>query len=239
MTETPENVLLDPANYVDDLQRKWLKPLSPIGSVLHRVLFAANWALLRTAFRLNVEGLSSVPESSQVIVAPNHESSLDAPLLAAALPYHVLRRTCWAARKGRVLSNRMTRAFSRVAQVIPIDRDVSALAAGAEVLQRGYNLAWFPEGTRTRDGALQEFKYGVGALARHAGISIVPVRIDGAFEALPPDRSMPRLFSEVAVRFGDPVTAGDYCGTSDLDYARSKRVADKVRDRVEELEESV
>ena len=236
MIATPEEVFSDPAQFIDDLQREWLRPIESAGGAAHRILFATNRAMVRASLRLEVEGVSMVPRTTQAIFAPNHESSLDAPLLAAALPYVAVRRTYWAARKGRVLSNLLTRAVGRVAQIMPIDRDVTALAVGAEILRRGFNLVWFPEGTRSRDGNLQEFKYGVGALARHSGVPIIPVRIDGAFEAMPADRSILRPFSKVAVRFGDPLTADDYCDAgSEVDYERSKEVADEVRDRVEEL----
>lgn len=233
MSETTGQLLKNYEQHLDAAQKRWVAPRGRLTAVLHRMLFAGATAFVRLGFRFRVEGRELLPSDGPVIFAPNHESSLDGPLLAAALPHHILRHTYWAVREGRVLANPFTRAVGRITRTVPIKRDTSALAAGAAVIDRKHNLVWFPEGTRSRDGELQEFKFGVGALAREFNTPVVPVAIEGAFEAWPPDARLPRLFSKVSVRFGEPLSPADVQAESeDESY---EQLADEVRQRVETL----
>lgn len=236
MSDAPEQILKEPGRFLDDVQTKWLDPPGWPTTLLHRLLVAGTTGFIRLAYRLTVEGRQHLPTGTPVIFAPNHESSLDAPLLIAALPASTLRQTYWAVRQGRVLANPLTRMFSRLAHAIPIERDVSALAAGAAVLSHKHNLVWFPEGTRTRDGQLQEFKFGIGALAHQFNVSVVPVAIEGAFEAWPPEARFPRLFSKVAVRFGKPLSPDEMQVQQEAEPYQ--QLADEVRQRVEQLTDS-
>jgi long-chain acyl-CoA synthetase len=105
-------------------------------------------------------------------------------------------------------SNPISRAISRLGQVVPIDPErgvISSLAFGAAVLKRGNNLVWFPEGALARGGGLQEFRPGIGVLLERYQTLAVPVAISGTDRALPPDtwRLRPR---RVSVEFGRPVS---------------------------------
>ena len=232
MPPVPEEILQNPEQSLDALQQRWLEPLGPLASGLHCLMHLAACGCIRLAFRFRVEGRQLLPARPPVIVAPNHESSLDALILAAALPYRTLRRTYWAVRKGRVLSNPVMRMLGRIGRGMPIDRDVTALAAGAAVLRRSCNLVWFPEGSRSRDGSLQEFKFGVGALARHFKVPVVPVAIEGSYEALPPQVRIPRFYSRITVRFAAPLLP-DQMEIETDDAAQE--IADEVHDRVGRL----
>lgn len=230
--DAPEQYLEQAEQSLDDVQRKFLEPSNLVRTALHYFIYAAARCFIRLTFRLEVCGALDL--NRPVILAPNHESSLDAPLLAAALPYRTLRHTFWVVRKGRVLANPLTRAVGQLTRAVPVDRDASALAVGAAVLRRKGNVVWFPEGTRSRDGELQEFKFGVGALARHFNLPVVPVGIDGAFEALPPGARLPRFLSKIAVRFGTPIWP-EQVETAEEDAEANREVAGKLHDRVQEL----
>ena len=234
VTRGSEAYLSDPKSMLDDIQRRWLTPLSRGQSALHRLLYAVTWCGIRALFRFDVTGLSSLPCTPPVIFAPSHQSSLDAPLLAAAMPYHILRQTRWTIRKGRALANPILRQLNRVARAVPVDRDLAALAVGAAILRQKENLVWFPEGTRSRDGQLQEFKFGVGALARYFDVPVVPVGIQGAFEAYPPHARLPSLGTKVSVRFGQRLMFGDIPTPEDTAEA-DQAFADRLRDRVQRL----
>jgi long-chain acyl-CoA synthetase len=80
----------------------------------------------------------------------------------------------------------------------------SALQLSAYVLRRGRILCVFPEGSRSRDGNIKEFKKGVGIIARELNIPLVPVAIRGTYEMLPTGGKFPRP-AKVAVSFGKPV----------------------------------
>jgi len=93
------------------------------------------------------------------------------------------------------------------------------------VLARGEALIWFPESWRSPDGSLQEFLPGIGVLAARSGATIVPAFIDGAFEAMPRDRRLPRLVP-IRVRFGPALPAGRFGkGVAPQDIATTLRDA--------------
>jgi 1-acyl-sn-glycerol-3-phosphate acyltransferase len=94
---------------------------------------------------------------------------------------------------------------------VPIDREASTLTAMKAVIRRlqgGAAVAMYPEGTRTRDGRLGEFKSGFALLARRAGVPIVPVAIVGAFECWPRTRLLPRP-GRIRLEFGRVLTADE------------------------------
>jgi long-chain acyl-CoA synthetase len=143
-----------------------------------------------------------------VIIAPNHLSDLDPPIVAAALPRHVLRRTRWAGDRGRLFGSAPMRFLSRAARIFPVDERAPAatLAYARESLARGDALVWFPESWRSPDGALQRFLPGTGELIRASGATVVPVRIFGTFEAMPRTARRPKPHP-VRVVFGKPIPA--------------------------------
>ncbi|MDE2230284.1 MAG: AMP-binding protein [Alphaproteobacteria bacterium] len=178
----------------------WLGVLRDAGEPLIR--FA-----MRRAFRLRVEGIDQLPPDDPILICANHVSYLDPFALGSALPRDRLRRTFWGGWTGVVFNTRLRRLFSRIARVIPVDPDraaVSSLAAGRLALQRGWNLVWFPEGSRSPDGRLQRFLPGIGALVEGRVVPIVPVYIDGGFAAWPVGRRFPRR-RPITVRFGKPI----------------------------------
>jgi len=202
----------------------------------YAVLYVLNWVLVRSLFRLSVEGRNHLPTSRPFIVAPNHASPFDPPILAAALPLGILQQTDWAGRQGTVLRTRLRRVLSRLTNVIPIGDDASALSAGVTVLEQGRNLVWFPEGKRSLDGRLQEFKPGIVSLLDRCDVPVVPVFIDGAYAACPSSARVPRFRAKVVVRIGAPRTRKQLgVDTSTVEHV--SRSAESVRRCVAELQQ--
>lgn len=198
---------------------------------LRRTLAAVNRLAMRLVFRLRVTGTGNLPTSGAFVICANHASYLDPFALAAALPYDRLTQTWWAGWTGVLFTGRLQRAFSRVAQVIPVDPDraaASSLAAGAAVLERGRSLVWFPEGARSRDGTLQRFQPGIGALLTSHAVPVVPVHIAGTFAAWPRGRRYPRPH-RVTVTIGTPVAGTDLVGTSLAAASRPEEIAGRVQ----------
>src|SRR5690606_9496408 len=111
-------------------------------------------------------------------LTPNHVSFLDAPILFAALPYDILRRTFFAGWTGMVFKNAAWRLVARLGQTVPVDprhAAASSLALAAAVLKRGDRLIWFPEGERSRDGQLKTFRPGIGLVLERHPLPAVPV----------------------------------------------------------------
>jgi long-chain acyl-CoA synthetase len=101
------------------------------------------------------------------------------------------------------------RLVARVGNIIPVDPDthlLRAMKAGAHGLRTGRILCIFPEGARSFDGQLTEFKKGAAILAREIGVPMIPVAIRGTFEVWPRDRKLIHLH-KVKVIFGEPLWA--------------------------------
>ncbi len=200
--------LLDnPEAAINEADRRWISPLSPAEQRTAKILFAINRFLMTKLFRLEATGHENLPAQGPYLMAPTHASLIDPFAIGAALDYPRLRRTYWAGWTGIVFNTPVRRWFSRICQVVPIDPDravVSSLALGGAVLKRGDDLIWFPEGQRSPDGTLQPFRAGVGLLLAHVPVPVVPVVIEGAYEAWPRDKLLPRL-RPIRVRICPPV----------------------------------
>jgi 1-acyl-sn-glycerol-3-phosphate acyltransferase len=125
-----------------------------------------------------VSGVEKVPPQGGLIVAANHISFWDPPLIACACP-----RELHFLAKEELFATWGLGGLIRGVNAIPIRRGVADLAGlkrAVEVLQRGGALLMFPEGSRMRDGQLHPARPGVGLLAHQADVSIVPCYISGS-----------------------------------------------------------
>lgn len=157
--------------------------------------------------RMSVSGIENLPEKGPYIIAPNHLSYVDAPLVVAAMPWRIVSQTFFLGHT-RYFGGRLTSRLARFIHVIPVDMDTrlqSALYLSAHVLRHGKILCVFPEGTRSRDGRLKEFKKGVGILSKELGVPIVPAAISGTYEMMPPGAAFPRPV-RVHISFGRPIS---------------------------------
>jgi 1-acyl-sn-glycerol-3-phosphate acyltransferase len=172
--------------------------------------------LLRMVFRPWVQGLSNVPESGGAILASNHLSFSD----SIFLPLAVDRKVTFLAKSdyftGRGAKGRLTAAFFRLADQLPIDRSggrasEAALRTGLKVLRQGNLLGIYPEGTRSPDGRLYRGKTGVARMALEAGVPVLPVAMVGTDEAQPIGRRIPKVV-RIGVRIGAPLDFSRYEG---------------------------
>jgi long-chain acyl-CoA synthetase len=163
--------------------------------ILIRIIF-------RVFFRLEGKGLEHVPEEGYYIIAPNHVSYLDAFAVAAVLPFRKID-TLYSIGMSKYFKGRLGRLFAKLANVIPVDERYPsrALQSSALILHKGKSLLVFPEGGRSYDGRLMQFKKGVGILAKELGAPLIPAYVSGTFEALPRGSVLPK-FKKIRVRFG-------------------------------------
>ena len=155
------------------------------------------WGVLGSLWGIKVTGLDLVPRSGPLIVAFNHSSLLDGPLVGAAIA--PARRPCFLGKK-ELYENPWIGNFLKRAGSIPLDRgtaDVSAMRSALEVLERGGSIGLSPEGTRVKPGQVKAPKLGVSFLSAKSGASVLPVRLLGTAE-------FPRVFP-LQVRFGSPL----------------------------------
>ncbi len=161
------------------------------------------WLYFRLAHHLQVEGADHVPAEGACIVAGNHVSVLDPPLMGCGIPHRVVHYLAkielFRPPLGWVL---------RAVGAVPVERgkgDVGALRRALSLLQDGRVLGLFPEGTRSPDGRFQPPKRGIGFLVAKAAVPVVPALIDGTFGVWPKGARGPRLGVPVRVRYGAPI----------------------------------
>ena len=163
---------------------------------------------LHCMFRLHGTGMENIPEGP-CIFAPNHQSYLDGPFVTAYLKGRMFRDTFFYAKSDHDKSwgRRFLARHSNII-VMDVNNDLKqSIQKLASVLRQGKKIIVFPEGTRTLDGCLGSFKQMFAILCRELNVPVIPIAIDGAFEALPRTRFFPKFFQKVQVTFLPPITA--------------------------------
>ncbi|SIS95929.1 lysophospholipid acyltransferase family protein [Alicyclobacillus vulcanalis] len=179
----------------------------------YRFARAVVTTFFHTCFRLRVEGIEQLPRQGGVIIASNHLSNFDPPLLGILVPRYI--RFMGKAELFRIPVLR--RIFVALGG-FPIERgrvDRRAIRTAIDVLQRGTCLVMFPEGHRSRTGKLGPLQPGIVSIARKAGAVIQPVGIRGRY----------RLFQRIEVRFGTPIQVGDRTDAEILQNLRDQLMA--------------
>ncbi len=231
-----KRIFAQPEAVLGEDKLRWLQPRPLPLKILRRMLYWLNRGTVGQLFWVRSSGLENLPESGNFVLAPNHLSYLDPFVLAAVLDYSTLSQTYWAAWQGVAFNNPLVRLFSRTAGAVPIDplqSLVSSLAYGSAVLQRGNNLVWFPEGRRSPDGKIQKFRLGLGLLLSNLSVPVVPVYINGTYEALPRGNFLPRP-RPTYVRFGRPLNPNSLLGDKS-DKQGYQLLMDKLQEAVEQL----
>lgn len=170
-----------------------------------------------------VEGVENVPDEGGAVIASNHLSHLDPPVVGSAMP----RRTYYFA-KSELFSSPVFGFIIRKCYAFPANRgaaDTRALKNAIELLKAGELLTMFPEGTRSLTGELGEFDLGAALAASRAGVPIVPCSLTGTNVVLPRGAKFLKR-GKVAVSFGEPIDSlqfGPKPGKEDL-----KRITDQV-----------
>lgn len=165
-------------------------------------------------YGLRVAGRERWPASGGGLVCANHQSMFDPPLVGLTCP----RRMNYLARDTlfRVPGLKQLIAFL---DAIPIDREGGGLAGLKETLKRlkaGELVLIFPEGTRTHDGEVALLKPGFIAVARRSRVPLIPVGLDGAYQAWPRTTWFPRL-GRLGVVIGEPISPEQIAEFSDDD----------------------
>jgi long-chain acyl-CoA synthetase len=203
--------LEEPYKAIPEEKRYWLKRHNPAMFLVGGLFYHTARLLVRLLFGVRggrIQGEENLRTREQIILAPNHESYVDAFVVSAPIGWRRAQKFYWAGWSEIIDANALLRFGSRLGHAVPVMQDKgprTSLAFGAAVLQRGDNLVWFPEGARSRNGELQEFKPGIGMLLQHYPVKVVPVCIEGSFEAWPPDQTLPRP-RPVRVRYHEPVS---------------------------------
>jgi 1-acyl-sn-glycerol-3-phosphate acyltransferase len=190
--------------------------------------------VLKFGWKVNVDGLENVPPAGPAILCPNHTSFIDSVFLPLVLP----RRITYVG-KAEYMDDWKTKHLFPAIGMIPLDRSGGsasdrALSAAARVLDRGELFGIFPEGTRSRDGALHKGHTGPARLALRTGAPLVPVGLRGTREIQPPEAKFPKLFRACAIRIGKPIGVDRYVDRAD-DHIVLRQLIDEVMFEIRNL----
>lgn len=164
------------------------------------------------------EKLASLTEP--VILVANHASHMDTPVILSALPRKLRKKTAVAAAADYFYRNRIIASMvALLFNTVPIERKGGGTKGTSHLdalLDDGWNLLLFPEGTRSRGGAPGRVRRGAAVLAAAHNLAIIPIKVTGTADAMPPGRYWPkrlrgRLFSRrhrITVSFGEPIQPG-------------------------------
>ncbi|MCX7793388.1 MAG: 1-acyl-sn-glycerol-3-phosphate acyltransferase [Thermodesulfovibrionales bacterium] len=198
--------------------------------MLERIIRYIAYIFFKLLFRLEVKNKDNIPEVGGVIIAANHTSYLDPPLIGSVLR----RRPTFIARESLFkvpLIGSIIRAYS-----IGVKREgpgPSTLKKAVRVLKKGGLLVVFPEGSRSKDGRLMEIKRGVGLMAALTEAQVIPAYIKGAHNVLPVGAVIPRPY-KIKIIFGKPIKRRK--DETDKDY--EERVTKEVYSELRRLSHS-
>lgn len=179
-------------------------------AIIVYILFYMQKALFRILFRLKVEGKENIPANMPFIIAPNHSSYLDGFVIASSVSFDIFKNLYFLGFQ-RYFRDRIMSYFARLGHIIPIDPEVhlnKGIQISSYVLRNNKSLCIFPEGGRSFDGRLMEFKKGIGILALNLNTQVIPTYIKGTYNALPRGSWLIKP-AKVTVIFGKPLRAND------------------------------
>ncbi|MEW5854385.1 MAG: AMP-binding protein [Myxococcota bacterium] len=181
---------------------------SQVQRVVKDVLAVGQRALYTRVFKTRVVGKARIPQNRNVIVAANHASHLDMGLCKVALGEAGFDLPSLAARDYFFDGPLRRFYFENFTNLVPMERSGSlkqSLRKAGEVLDSGRSLLLFPEGTRSSDGQIHEFKPLLGYLAMHHHVDVLPVYLGGTYDSMPKGAILPKS-RELTVRIGVPIT---------------------------------
>lgn len=188
---------------------------TPLGRVFYWIGKTGSNLLFTLFSRVRVRGRENVPRAGALIIAPNHASFADPPLVGSQLP-----RTLFYMGKEELFRIPVFGWILRQVNAFPIRRkegDIAAIKAAERILNAGGALIVFPEGRRQRNGQLAAPKRGVGLLAVRTGVPVLPVYVHNAHRIL-------RL-AQITIVFGRPISPA----AGETAEVFSQRVMDAVR----------
>ncbi len=192
----------------------------------------------RDLFHLRVSGLENLPPKGPYIVSPNHQSYFDPVVVASVVPRNILVNS-FAVGTSDIFGQGFMRHLARWIRVVVLDPDanlIPAMRAGAYGLRQGRILLLYPEGERSIDGTPRIFKKGAAILSIHAQVPIVPVAIEGFYEAWPRGKNFFQKIAPLKMVFGPPIPPPPASEASEATY--EKMTAD-LKSRIVEMWEQL
>ena len=216
-SEQPETVgeLLDIIKNFDDVDKTDKEELDlsqyPVKTgVVRKTVSKSLEEIIHRAYRVRGIGKSNLPSDTNYLLCPNHRSDIDPGFITCILPHRILKKTCMVG-KDTLITDKLFKQLVIARNFIPIDRtgnSIQTLNRCEELLNEGWNVLIFPEGTSVQNNLhLLPLKEGPARLSIATGKPIVPVHITGIAIT---DKEMnafriPSLKGKVTVKFGEPI----------------------------------
>ncbi len=217
----------------------WLRRKHPGSSLGNLLFYEGMRSCLQIAgmlvFGLRWRGTANLPRHGGVLLVANHQSYLDPPIIGSVMG---ARHFDFLARAG-LFEIRWLRPLIRALNAVPVKENGGDPASIKEILRRleqGRIVLIFPEGTRTWDGSIGEFKRGAALILRKSECPVLPVAIAGAHESWPRG-GRPRLFrGPVVVQVGRPIRHDELLADGvDAALERLRREVCLLREQAEQL----
>jgi len=184
-------------------------------------------------FHFKMRGLENLPESGPYLLCSNHQSYIDPLVMAAVLPWRLLRKT-FALGTSDIFGQGFMRRLARWLRVVVLDPDanlVPAMRAGAYGLSQKRILILYPEGERTNTGDPTVFRKGAAILSIHEQAPIVPIAIEGFYQAWPRHKKFPK-FHDLRLVFGKPIQPPPASAANEAEY---EQLTAKLKSTVVEM----
>ncbi len=181
---------------------------------------------------LKVNNKERIPDTGSFIIASNHISWFDPPLVGIGI-----KRVCNFMAKRELFNNKLFGVILRNVKAIPVNRagfDRQSIKNALEALRKGEGLVMFPEGTRSKDGEIGKMRLGVGLLAVKSNATVIPAYIKNSKNA-----ARNRLTGKkVVVTFGEPIRIA---GSSEHPNSKEcyQKIADEVENRIRDMKRNL
>ncbi|MDQ5956326.1 MAG: lysophospholipid acyltransferase family protein [Candidatus Rhabdochlamydia sp.] len=199
-------------------------------SFLYRIVVFFTWVFFKFLYRHKVYGLNHVYKEAAIIAA-NHTSFYDPPILAISWPQEVHFLA-----KESLFKYALFGSLIRKLNSHPVQGDTSnirAFKAIQELLASGKKVSLFPEGTRAYEDRLGELKSGVAFLVLRSQTAVIPAYIHGTFSIWNRERKLPKLWGKTACVFGSPISYEEFQG---LDRKQAqKTLTERLAESIQNL----
>lgn len=199
--------------------------------LFYRICRFTWWVIFKVYLSAKFLNNERLPATGAYILCMNHQSFIDPPLAGTSTPrvlWYLARKTLW---DDKVLGWFLSRW-----NVVPVDQerpDMTSLKKMLKLLKEDKPVLLFPEGERTRDGQLLPGKPGVGLLVAKSGKPVIPMRIFGAFEALPINGKLKR--HPVTIKYGHPIDFTEMIKAGKDDKDIYQKISDRIMEEIGKL----
>lgn len=176
-------------------------------TLFYRTCVAIVYGFVRLFYRHQTKGIEHIPKGA-AILASNHVSFLDPPLIGLSSPFPVHFFARASLFNGAILRFFISRLNTHPLQYG--DHELAAIKLACQLLEEGKKIILFPEGERSFNGVLKPLKPGAARIALRTKAPIVPVYLEGIFKIWPRTRKLPRLFGRTVCHFGPPIYPEKY-----------------------------